>query len=274
MGVHISKVRSTTLDKLDTYMVSYLQSVGNLTSRGVWEALLLQSDASKRSRPNPGSNAAMREMFIRGKYEVRSFLAPNREKDIAKLNAMMFDAVERGDLAALLQAVAWGANPAWVNPGAENRNALHQAVMYSNLVIVECVIQFMPQGQLNGKELRGWTPIHYAAYQNDKNLVELLILRGGSQLACHTSHTNKPTCTLARDDDSSRLLCVVFSCVLAALSCLFVSVCVCVGELDAGGNTPLASALAQCAASGEAIVPEVEVLLLAAEEKVRARNAR
>jgi hypothetical protein len=47
-----------------------------------------------------------------------------------------------------------------------------------------------------------------------------------------------------------------------------------VGELDAGGNTPLSSALAQCAASGEAIVPEVQQLLQAAEEKVRARNAR
>lgn len=63
-------------------------------------------------------------------------------------------------------------------------------------------------------------------------------------------------------------------CVLMYFSFLLFCLSMCVGELDAGGNTPLASALAQCAASGEAIVPEVEALLLAAEEKVRARNAR
>lgn len=140
----------------------------------------------------------------------------------------MFTAIENGQLGPLIESLAWGANPSWSNPTAENRSALHQAVMYSNLVIVECVIQFMST-ELNSKELRGWTPIHYAAYQNDPALVELLLLRGGSQLAL---------------------------------------------ELDAGGQTPLASALAQCAASGETIDAEVKQLLQAAEEKVRARNAR
>lgn len=228
LGVHISKVRSTTLDKLDKYMVSYLEAVGNNRARAVWEASLLLSDASKRSRPNPGSNAAMREMFIRGKYELKSFLAPTRERSKDALNQRMFKAIENGDLSSLLESLAWGANPAWPNPQAENRSALHQAVMYANLIIVECVIQFMTV-ELNQKELRGWTALHYAAYQNDKALVEVLLLRGGSQLAC---------------------------------------------ELDAGGQTPLSSALAQCAASGEAIQPEVKQLLEAAEEKVKARNAR
>jgi hypothetical protein len=46
------------------------------------------------------------------------------------------------------------------------------------------------------------------------------------------------------------------------------------GELDNGQNTPLASALAQCAASGETISPEVQSLLETAEEKVRQRNQR
>jgi len=226
LGVHLSKVRSTTLDKLDRSIMEYLKSVGNERSRSVWEASLMRSDASKRSRPNPSSNAAMREMFIRAKYELKSFLSPTREKDRAALHSMLFHAIEHGQLLPLLQALAWGANPSWHNPQAEQRTALHQAVMYSNQVIVECIIQHM-NGELNAKELRGWTALHYAAYQNDKALVELLLLRGGSQLAC---------------------------------------------ELDAGGNTPLASALAQCAASGETIVAEVESLLKAAEEKVRARN--
>jgi hypothetical protein len=169
LGVHISKVRSSTLDKLDTYAVAYLASVGNVKANAVWEAALLLSDASKRSRPNPSSNAAMREMWVRAKYDLRSFLSPTREKDKATLNLKLFSAIEHGDLVGAMQSLAWGANPAWANPQAEQRTALHQAVMYSNLVLVECVIQFMPPTvTLNMKELRGWTPIHYAAYQNDK----------------------------------------------------------------------------------------------------------
>lgn len=278
LGVHISKVRSTTLDKLDNYMVNYLRSVGNVNARSIWEALL-QSDGGKKSRPNPGSNAAMREMWIRGKYDLRSFLAPNREKDLGKLNAQMFTAVEHGDLVGLLQALAWGANPAWANPAAENRTALHQAVMYSNLVIVECVIQFMPKGDLNQKELRGWTAIHYAAYQNDKALVELLILRGGSQLACQCTHASTEGSRSSQQQPvhAEATAHVQGTATIHCSLLLFLSFVFAprfAGELDAGGNTPLASALAQCAASGEAIVPEVQQLLAAAEEKVRARNAR
>ena len=36
--------------------------------------------------------------------------------------------------------------------------------MYSNLVLVECICQQLVN--INPKELRGWTPLHYAAYQN------------------------------------------------------------------------------------------------------------
>jgi hypothetical protein len=199
LGVHLSKVRSTTLDKLDAYMLAYLQAVGNQLACRVWEAALMQDSSTpststpgaastpprpRAQRPNAGSNAAMREMYIRGKYEIKSFLSPTRERNPDALNALLFHSIEHAQLAPLLESLAWGANPAWPNPAQESRTALHQAVMYGNTVHVECVIQFMPKGVLNQREARQWTALHYAAYQNDAALVELLLLRGGSQLAC------------------------------------------------------------------------------------------
>ena len=93
-------------------------------------------------------------------------------------------------------------------------------------------------------------------------------------------HSWHVSCERAHADDAAQLLSTVARYMLLIVFCVpvcFLLLCVsvyCSGELDAGGNTPLASALAQCAASGEAIVPEVQQLLVAAEEKVRARNAR
>jgi hypothetical protein len=37
LGVHISKVRSTTLDRLDSYMVQYLCNVGNQHAKQICE---------------------------------------------------------------------------------------------------------------------------------------------------------------------------------------------------------------------------------------------
>ena len=189
LGVHISKVRSTTLDKLDSYMVQYMCSVGNINSKQLWEAACIQNPKLQSLRATPQSTRPIREQWIRGKYELKSFLGNNVEKNIDILHEMMFTAVENGDLMLLLQSITWGASVNWENPDQENRSALHQAVMYGSPILVECCIQHSLE--LNTKELRGWTPLHYAAYQDDLALVELLLLRGGSALAIETDNDGR-----------------------------------------------------------------------------------
>jgi ankyrin repeat protein len=119
------------------------------------EALLL-GDSNKKSRPNV-SNSVNREMFIRGKYELKSFLGPH-EKNESLLNTMLFEAIKNAQLIDVVKLIAWGAKTTWPNETEDNRTALHQSVMYGSIVIVECIIQ--NTNELNPKELRGWTPLH------------------------------------------------------------------------------------------------------------------
>jgi len=179
LGVHISKVRSTTLDKIDPFLLHYFQTVGNTNSNAIWEAAL--SGQKARSKPDPTASRAMREMWIKAKYQLKSFLAKDMEKDQERLNAGLFAAIENDSPLDVLKMLAWGANPGWKNMAQEGRTALHQAVMYGDLVCVECIAQHSIE--LGQAEIRGWTPLHYAAYQDDPQLVELLMLRGGTSLS-------------------------------------------------------------------------------------------
>jgi hypothetical protein len=177
LGVHISKVRSATLDMLDGYLLRYFAAIGNANARSVWEAALLKN--AGRGRPNAASNQQMREMWIRGKYELKSFLGAV-EKNKKRLQELLFEAIQNDAVLDVYRLLAWGADANAASDAQEGRAPLHHAVLYGNVILVEALIQF--GARLNEKELRGWTPLHYASYQNDPNLVELLLLRGGTAL--------------------------------------------------------------------------------------------
>jgi len=175
LGVHISKVRSTILDKIDKYLFDYLKAIGNKNSNEIWER------DPKVKRPTSTSDRYVREMFVRAKYEMKSFLG-ERDAKKDKLNEMLWTGIHDDQPSIMLKALACGAEPNWANPDEDKRTALHEAVMYRNPVCVELLLQ---QTGVDAKcaEVRGWTPLHYAAYQDDYALVEVILLRGGSKLA-------------------------------------------------------------------------------------------
>ena len=70
LGVHITKVRSTTLDAWLPAQVAFMEATGNAVSNSYWEAGL------PRGAPRPGSGSPDMEAFIRRKYEQRAFVAP------------------------------------------------------------------------------------------------------------------------------------------------------------------------------------------------------
>lgn len=181
LGTHISKVRSATLDKLDRYTLAYMQVVGNYNSNSIWEA----REPPPEIRIDSTSSREARTAFVRAKYVEKEFLAPERVSySQAQLTQFLWMAVETDNPYEVLQAIVWGADLVWPNPAMDNRNALHHAVMYGNPVIVELILRSLPDVfDLGCGELRGWSALHYAAYQDDACLVDLLILRGGSSLA-------------------------------------------------------------------------------------------
>lgn len=72
LGVHISKVRSATLDTWLPEQVSFIQSMGNAKANGYWEAELPPN--FKRPAENDRSSL---ENFIRAKYEARRWVPKN-----------------------------------------------------------------------------------------------------------------------------------------------------------------------------------------------------
>ena len=67
MGVHISKVKSTTLDKWTKSLVIGMERMGNMRANEYWEASLPVGYARPRTAPE-------RDHFIREKYERRGFV--------------------------------------------------------------------------------------------------------------------------------------------------------------------------------------------------------
>ncbi|XP_022137745.1 probable ADP-ribosylation factor GTPase-activating protein AGD15 [Momordica charantia] len=88
LGVHISKVRSTTLDTWLPEQVAFMQSMGNERSNCYWEAEL-PPNYDKR-----GSST-----FIRAKYEEKRWVSKNRIQPTPQLGGMRSiycDSVESG----------------------------------------------------------------------------------------------------------------------------------------------------------------------------------
>ncbi|KAH9314150.1 hypothetical protein KI387_022777, partial [Taxus chinensis] len=72
LGVHISKVRSATLDTWLPEQVSFIQSTSNAKANAYWEAELPPSF----KRPTENDRAGL-DQFIRAKYEARRWVARN-----------------------------------------------------------------------------------------------------------------------------------------------------------------------------------------------------
>ncbi|CAK9312090.1 unnamed protein product [Citrullus colocynthis] len=87
LGVHISKVRSTTLDTWLPEQVAFMQSMGNERSNCYWEAEL------------PPNFDRRGQMFIRAKYEEKRWVSKNRTCPAPKLGGMRSiycDSIEAG----------------------------------------------------------------------------------------------------------------------------------------------------------------------------------
>ncbi|XP_078161466.1 ADP-ribosylation factor GTPase-activating protein AGD4-like isoform X1 [Carex rostrata] len=106
LGVHISKVRSLTLDVKvwDPVVIDLFQSLGNTFSNSVWDELLLhdQNEGMDESdkciwpigKPNPNDSFSRKEKYIQSKYADRSFLI--QETDESFIN--LWEAIKSNDI--------------------------------------------------------------------------------------------------------------------------------------------------------------------------------
>jgi hypothetical protein len=106
LGVHISKVRSLSLDTRawEPAVMALMAAGGNAAVNAVLEA----SPAAAGAKPPPGAGGDAAAAFIRAKYERRAWVAPAA---VAGAPAALARAVAMGDAPAALAALLAGAPP-------------------------------------------------------------------------------------------------------------------------------------------------------------------
>ena len=79
LGVHISKVKSVSLDTWPLEQADFMATMGNEKSNAVWEYAL-----PSNRKPTENDTTYLVEQFIKDKYEKRMFVKPEKKKGKAK----------------------------------------------------------------------------------------------------------------------------------------------------------------------------------------------
>nr|XP_043623211.1 ADP-ribosylation factor GTPase-activating protein AGD3 [Erigeron canadensis] len=123
LGVHISKVRSLTLDVKvwEPSVITLFQSLGNAFSNSVWEELLQSKGAYKTElvptglyksdkpqllyfcKPNHSDSIAVKEKFIHAKYALKVFV--RKPKDYSLVTEHIWEAVRANDKKAVYRLI-------------------------------------------------------------------------------------------------------------------------------------------------------------------------
>ncbi|XP_027901044.1 arf-GAP with coiled-coil, ANK repeat and PH domain-containing protein 2 isoform X1 [Xiphophorus couchianus] len=200
LGVHLSKVRSLTLDSWEAEQLKLLCVLGNDVVNAIYEA---RCSEDGRVKPRPDSLRSEREAWIRDKYVEKRFVqrrpagrADNGSENISAslmfpcdsaaspqkgAGLRLYQASVAGDLVSMATALAEGAE---VNGGVaeeEGRTALIGAAVGGSLLACEFLLQ--NGANINRRDLRGRGALHAAATAGHTGQVCLLLKRGANQYA-------------------------------------------------------------------------------------------
>ncbi|KAK2846511.1 hypothetical protein Q5P01_009510 [Channa striata] len=182
LGVHLSKVRSLTLDSWEAEQLKLLCVLGNDVMNQIYEAGC--SDEG-RIKPRPDSPRAEKEMWIKEKYVEKRFIQSSssggarHHKDDAGLR--LYQAASSGHLITMAAALAEGAEVNGIVAEEEGRSALIGAAIGGSLLACEFLLQ--NGANVNHRDLRGRGALHAAATAGHTGQVCLLLKRGANQYA-------------------------------------------------------------------------------------------
>ncbi|KAM3875061.1 arf-GAP with coiled-coil, ANK repeat and PH domain-containing protein 2 [Diretmus argenteus] len=186
LGVHLSKVRSLTLDSWESEQLKLLCVLGNDVINRIYEC---RCPEEGRVKPNPDSPRTEKEMWIREKYVQKRFV-PNTRSDgtqggKAEAGRSLYQAALLGDLVAMAAALAQGVEVNRSIAEEEGRTALIGAARGGSLLACEFLLQ--NGANVNHRDLRGRGALHSAATAGHTGQVCLLLKRGANQYAVDES---------------------------------------------------------------------------------------
>mmetsp|Transcript_15363 Transcript_15363/g.51585 ORF Transcript_15363/g.51585 Transcript_15363/m.51585 type:complete len:770 (-) Transcript_15363:36-2345(-) len=170
LGVHISRVRSLTLDVWEDSLLDMMAAVGNERANSVFlcnmtEAAIVSS-ASREER----------DAFIRRKYVEKAFIGfrhSDQHRMIQDLTGLLYNAVRSQDVVKILDSIAHGAD---VNGASMDENAstcLMQAVKSDFVIGIELLCQ--NGANIDAGDHKGRTALHHAALLDLGRCAEVLM---------------------------------------------------------------------------------------------------
>ncbi|XP_013888795.1 arf-GAP with coiled-coil, ANK repeat and PH domain-containing protein 3 [Austrofundulus limnaeus] len=182
LGVHLSKVRSLTLDSWEAEQLKLLSVLGNQVMNRIYEA---RCSEEGRTKPEPDSSRAEKESWIREKYVEKRFVqhssSPGDRPQKEGASLRLYRASMAGDLVAMATALAEGAEVNSSVEEEEGRSALIGAAVGGSLLACQFLLQ--NGASINHRDLRGRGALHAAAAARHTGQVCLLLKRGANQYA-------------------------------------------------------------------------------------------
>eukprot|EP00111_Clytia_hemisphaerica_P005677 TCONS_00016475-protein len=176
LGVHVSRIRSLTLDRLGTAELLLARAVGNSDFNEIMEASLDPS-----LKPTAGSNMDQRKEFITQKYVQKAFINPSGHQP----NILIEDlqrAINHHDILAVLQLYADGVDFNSSLPDSNlNDTSLHYCVEKEDLTSLH-IVDFITQNckNVNAMNTEGNTALHIAAMHDKPECTKLLVRYGAN----------------------------------------------------------------------------------------------
>ncbi|KAJ3448654.1 centaurin/arf [Anaeramoeba flamelloides] len=175
LGVHISKVRSLTLDEWEHETLELMKVIGNDLVNEIWEKRL--NEVKGISKPNARSDRSDRQLYIEKKYRDRAFIDQRFDNlDTDAVGIEMYKAIEDNDLKNLLILIANRADVNWKNTKKDNQTPLHTTAENGNIIFAELLIR--NNSNLNIDDSNMKSPLDLAMDNGFEDVAELLIRRG------------------------------------------------------------------------------------------------
>ncbi|XP_039618724.1 BAR_ACAPs and ArfGap_ACAP domain-containing protein isoform X3 [Polypterus senegalus] len=191
LGVHLSKVRSVTLDSWEPTQLKLLCVLGNDIINSIYEARCFQEGPVKVTAANSWQE---KEAWIKAKYvekrfvkkpsfsmQGQSLVASQTSSSEQHLGLQLYQAAQEGHLGNMAAALAQGADINWANKEEEGRTPLISAMHGDSLVACEFLL--LNGANVNHRDNCGQGALHAATYRGHTGQVCLLLKRGANQYA-------------------------------------------------------------------------------------------